>query len=392
MVCFFVFLLASTSCADSVDNKTDDKKSAESGESKPDEKRQKIALPSDLEADVLIELVSAKHYLTPSEDEVEKHFQTLTDFEDYLHTLDPYSKYVSPKKVKYIMARKTLPRDGIGIDIIENDDELLVLPIKDGALYRAGLTSPHYLKTINGKLLQFNDFNSYRFLSTMKKGDKYSVELEKNEFSTSDKYKVKVELTRRSLNYTRKKGSTRLLGIREFDRDTVPYIKKFFKKNRKFKHLVLDLRHSIGGSPHFTVDALSYFIGKGKNVVTYRSGAEKDKQGKTFDVPYSLSTSTKVTLLVSEFTASSAELFAHALKHYRPDITIIGKPSAGKCLAQKPFLLENGGALVLSVYELITPDNKSCKGKSLAVDTIIGNIELMPVDHVLKEVLAMNKE
>lgn len=361
------------------------------------------AFTEDLDTDDLVELVSTKHYKTPDAKDVQKHVQSITDFNDYLRTLDNYSTYLSPEQVAYKSARKTLPRKGIGFDIIEHDGKLLVIPLKNEALYRAGLTAPHYLKAINGKPIVFSDFDSYRFLSTMKIGKRYTVEVEPNSFvdAKSNAYEVAVKQTRRasSLHYTRKKGKARLLGIREFVRDTEPYIKNFFKKNKNIDHLVIDLRHSIGGSPHIAVDVLSYFVGKDKNVVSYRSKAEKvgkekkARQGKTFAVPYRLKDSTQLTLLMSEFTASSAELFAHALKHYRDDIVIIGKPSAGKCLAQKPFFFDHGkaGALVLSTYELVMPDETQCDSRPLAVDTALGQIELMPVDDIFKAVLAMDK-
>jgi len=344
-----------------------------------------IAFDADIDTDILIDKVSHKHYRSPTEDEVGQHVQSLTDFERYLKTLDPYSKYVKAEKVEYVRHRRTLPRKGIGMDIIESNGKLLLLPLKKGALYRSGLKTPHYLKAINGNPIQFNDFDSYRFLSTMKLADKYSVAVIKNKFSTGSNYKVRVELTRRPLHYTYKKGKTVVLGIKEFSLDTKRYLHSFFEKNKKMKHLIIDLRHCIGGSPFFTADALSYFLEAEKKVVTYRSKSiKRDKKLFTAPVPHALKKSADITFLISEFTASSAELFVRALKHYRKNTTIIGKPSAGKCLAQKPFPLENNDVLVLSIYELITPDGKGCEGKPIAVDKVVNDIELMPISHILQ--------
>lgn len=350
--------------------------------------RDSMAFSDAIDLSGLVDQVTSQHYLAPARAEVQKHLQSRTEFERYLTTLDAYSKYVDAEKVQYTRQRRTLPRNGIGLDIIESNGKLLALPIKDGALYRAGLTTAHYLNAINGKSLRFNDFASYRFLATMQRNEKYTVDVISNPFSTGKIYEARVEQTRRPLYTTQKQGNRVVLGIKEFSSGIQDYLQNFFAQQQNMSHLVLDLRHCIGGNPYATIDALNYFVPTGKKVASYRSDAtRKDQEFFTSSVRNGLKASTKVTVLVSEFTVSSTELFIHALKHYRPKITIIGKPTAGKCLAQKAFPLDNGDVLILSVYDLLPPSGVSCESLPINVDQQVNDIELMPLQHILQTIL-----
>ena len=74
-----------------------------------------------------------------------------------------------------------------------------------------------------------------------------------------------------------------------------------------------------------------------------------------------------VTLRVSRFTASSAEIFAHALKAHLPGTRVVGEATRGKCLVQQRFGLADGSELVLSTGQFLM-EGRPCEGRPLQAD------------------------
>jgi hypothetical protein len=63
----------------------------------------------------------------------------------------------------------------------------------------------------------------------------------------------------------------------------------------------------------------------------------------------------KIVLLVNEGTASSAEVFASALRDNGRTVAVVGTQTFGKGLIQHNFAMPGGGALRLTVAEYLTP-------------------------------------
>ena len=75
-----------------------------------------------------------------------------------------------------------------------------------------------------------------------------------------------------------------------------------------------------------------------------------------------------IVLLIDRGTASSAELFAAALRDNGRGV-LLGEASFGKSLIQRVFPMPNGGALKLTIGEFLTPSHGRIKpGVGLSPD------------------------
>jgi carboxyl-terminal processing protease len=119
--------------------------------------------------------------------------------------------------------------------------------------------------------------------------------------------------------------------------------------------LVLDLRNCAGGDVQEAVDMASLFLQSG--LIAYTEGQRSPRQditaqskGSTFTMP--------LVVLINHSTAGPAELVADAmLGNKRAEV--VGSPSFGVGVVQKPIPVGDGSGLLLSVAKYYGPDGKA---------------------------------
>src|SRR5690606_15017423 len=77
-----------------------------------------------------------------------------------------------------------------------------------------------------------------------------------------------------------------------------------------------------------------------------------------------------LAVLVGEGSASSSEILAHVLQHYRR-ATLIGRPTAGSVIASQYFRLRDGGELQLGTFDYRTLDGKRLEGQGVKPDIAV---------------------
>ena len=120
---------------------------------------------------------------------------------------------------------------------------------------------------------------------------------------------------------------------------------------RNPKGWVIDLRTNGGGELSAVLSIMSKFLKDGP------FGYEVDRQGRRAafgpDGSY-LPRQHPLVVLVSDSTASGAELFAAAVQHYRAG-TVVGNKTAGCAGIANRFPLEDGSGLSVTVEKLLGP-------------------------------------
>jgi len=303
-------------------------------------------------------------------------------FTAYLSKLDPYSKYFSAKEMAFKHKRAKRKRLGIGLDLLINGKKILAVPIKDSPAYQAGLTTPAYICTIDQRKIDATKFASYQFLANFIAGQNVGVQTASRKGKKLKQYQLQAKLFTQSHVSFEHLAAYDVLSIRQFSDDSTISTKQSLESLSPNKPLVIDLRFNPGGDLYATIDTLSFFL-KENMIVAYL----KEKNNRT---PLPLKTvsgkivsNKKIYLLLSQFTASSAEIFAQAIKHYLPKTIFVGSATTGKCLAQETYSLDNKSALQLSVYEVLNAQKSRCQNKPLRVDIKIKNIETMPLKQVI---------
>ncbi len=131
-------------------------------------------------------------------------------------------------------------------------------------------------------------------------------------------------------------------------------------KENKIKKLIIDLRDNPGGELASVVNALGYFVPRGKDIVSieYRNDLRNTtlrSVGIVGNKPYY----TKLVVLINESSASAAELFAGNIRDHQLG-TLVGVTSFGKGTVQDFLNLPNlgeqeFGAIKLTTAEYILP-------------------------------------
>lgn len=90
-----------------------------------------------------------------------------------------------------------------------------------------------------------------------------------------------------------------------------------------------------------------------------------------------------LAVLIGPGSASSAEILAYALKHYKRAV-LIGEPTAGVVIASQYFSLRDGGELQLGTFDFRTLDGGRLEGNGVTPD--------IPVERTLEAVRAGRDE
>jgi carboxyl-terminal processing protease len=327
-------------------------------------------------------LLTQHHFKQPNIQDSLPHTATSSQLNQYLKSLDIYSKYLSPEENSFFQKRAKLERTDIGLNLLVHESEVLAIPIIGSPAYLAGLTKPCRLLSLNGKHVDFTDFSSYRFLTELTPGDLVSIEVADPAIGKTLAYSIPVKPYGRELASYKEYGDFAVITIHEFREITTHQIQEFLPQAMRKKALLIDLRYCPGGDLYSTVDMLSLFLPPKQDVVYLTRQGQKQPialqslEGQIFK-------NKPIFLLSSKYTASSAEVFIHAIRQYLKTSRLIGGATTGKCLALEKHDLEDGSALQLSAYEILTPNRQSCNGLPIIPDTSIPDIELLDVSQAI---------
>ncbi|HEX7918708.1 MAG TPA: S41 family peptidase [Gemmatimonadales bacterium] len=127
-------------------------------------------------------------------------------------------------------------------------------------------------------------------------------------------------------------------------------------KGRGMRRAVLDLRGDPGGLIIGAIDVAGLFLPRGTLVFKTRTRRVRDDQevatqrdGSWLDLP--------LIVLIDDRSASASEALAGSLQD-NDRALIVGRRSFGKALIQRPFVLETGDVVWLTIGRVLTPSGR----------------------------------
>jgi carboxyl-terminal processing protease len=330
-----------------------------------------------------IKRVVSKHHI--SQPPAETIFvSSLAGVNEYLKTLDPYSKYLSVEE--YIRLRQIEAGNyiGIGAELVPDGNGILLIPFNEGPAYKAGIKTPHRLNAINGRRTSGMDVDDIGGLLKGTRGsvvklDVSSLDGNKHKFYSivsSNFFLPPVEII--------KETSFVYLRIHRFiSRRTVSSLKVALEKIKaKGLPIILDLRNSPGGDLYEAMDALSLFlpgwmfIGK---LVKY-GGDEQI----FYSLPDQQIVFKKILIFIGPATASAGEVFVATLKHYSKAV-VIGQQTYGKCTSQAFYELSDRSALKLTNSKIIYSSGEHCNRIGIIPDIMVEDSQLYQTETLISK-------
>ena len=275
-----------------------------------------------------------------------------------LSSLDPHTIYLDSKQYRKFLSISTGKAFGIGFffEIIDGFPTVISIipggPAAESPIHAGDIL----LKVDNKSAIKISEPDLMILLSG-EKGSKVKLTLQ--DYLTGKEYNVilkRDEIPIRSINYYYILGqNTGYIKINHFSKTTSEELQTVLDglSKRNMKSLVLDLRGNPGGILQSAIQVADLFL-PGGNVIMTTNGRKKDAN----QVYYSTDDDTQpfypMIVLVDRGSASASEIVAGALQEHDRAF-IIGTNSFGKGLVQGTFLLNDGGAILMTIARYFTP-------------------------------------
>ncbi len=276
-----------------------------------------------------------------------------------LNTLDPHSTYVSAEQAEQTRDRYRGSFGGIGIrfDVLE-DTARVVSPLGGGPSEKAGVLSGDRIVEIGDSSAIGLSMQDIRDRLTGQIGTKVSFTVyrplsDTRHTFTIERGEIPLYSVHSSYMMDEKTG---YIEIGRFAKSTPDeFMEKVDTlKKQGMNRLVLDLRQNPGGVMEAAVKITDEILGEGGATIVETRG-RSDNINRTLRAESGGALASQpITVLVDGNSASASEILAGALQDHDRAL-IVGRRTFGKGLVQKPFRLNDGSFLQLTVGRYYTP-------------------------------------
>ncbi len=288
-----------------------------------------------------------------------------------LAALDPHSMYMPPQKLEETEEDLAGNFSGIGIQFnVPNDTATVIEVIPGGPAEKIGMQAGDRLLKVDTTNIAGVKFPQDSMVRRMKgpSGTKVVVTVKrKNEVIPFEITRDKIPTHSVDAAFM-VSDTTGFLRLSKFSRTTYKEFASAAEglKSTGMKHLIVDLRDNSGGYFDQALLLSNLFLNRGKDIV-YLEGLHRDRQVFQADGTGGLQ-DMGLTLLVSDGSASSSEIFAGAMQdNHRA--TLVGRRTYGKGLVQEPVNFTDGSGIRITVARYYTPSGR-CIQKPISDDYI----------------------
>lgn len=279
-----------------------------------------------------------------------------------LENLDPHSYYISAEEYQTVRERMQGNFEGIGVEFIIKDDQLVVVtPLAGGPSEEAGILPGDKIMVVEGDTIGGEGITSEIVMDKLKgpKGSKVKLGIARKGHDDLLEFIIKrdripIHSVVASFKVSEKVGYVK---ITQFAATTY---KEFYEdvldlRDEGAESLIIDLRGNAGGYLDQATGIIQEFLDEDKLMVYTEGRTQKReldisrKKGKFRDM--------EVVILLNQGSASASEIVAGALQDWDRAITV-GRRSFGKGLVQNEFNLGDESAIRLTVARYYTPTGR----------------------------------
>jgi carboxyl-terminal processing protease len=280
---------------------------------------------------------------------------------------DPYSVLLAGADFKELTEKTSGNYAGLGIQIDVRDGWITVVaPLPDSPAERAGIQTGDQIVEVDGKTTQ--GWNSDQAVKSLRgePGSNVAILIRRAGFDEAIPYK----LNRATIHFksvpagTEFDGGVGYISLNPVQETSAQELRDEMTAMRAkgMKSLVLDLRNNPGGLLDQGIKVSDLFLDPGQEVVSTR-GRARGSTRQFFDEGKQFDPSLPIVVLVSEGTASAAEIIAGAMQDHDRAL-IVGTPTFGKGLVQTLYPLGEETALKLTTARWFTPSGRTIQRKA----------------------------
>jgi carboxyl-terminal processing protease len=285
---------------------------------------------------------------------------------------DPYSSFMEPDATKSFMEDLSGEISGIGAQIEEKDNKIIIVaPLPGSPAEKIGIKPQDQVVKIDGTDTTNMALNEAIDRIRGKAGTKVKLSVIHSGSTTPVEYEITRETIKvESVNWKMLPGNIGYIQITQFGDDTTDLFKQAAKEidAKNPKGVIIDLRSNPGGYLETAVDVSSMFD-KDKVVVQEKYKDGHIDQSKTNNSDPILG-KYKVIVLVDGGSASASEIVAGALQDWGK-AKLVGQKTFGKGSVQELENLNGGSTLRITVAKWLTPNGRTIDGTGLEPDYVV---------------------
>ena len=278
-----------------------------------------------------------------------------------LQSLDPYSAYMSPEVFKNMQTETRGEFGGLGIEVsMEHGVVKVITPMDNSPATRVGVKAGDYIVKINGIQVQGKSLSEAVDLMRGPVGSEIEITVRRRGVKKALTFNIKRENIEidsvKSEIINDEVGYLRLTAFNENSSNQVRKKINNFKKTKKIKKYILDLRNNPGGLLSQAIKITDFFLDNGEIVST--KSKKKTENRRWFANEGDIINGQTLVVLINYGSASASEIVAGALKDHKRAI-LVGESTYGKGSVQSILPLENDGAIRLTVSKYYLPSGTS---------------------------------
>ena len=290
-----------------------------------------------------------------------------------LQSLDPYSAYMSPDSLKNMQTETSGEFGGLGIEVsMEAGVVKVISPIDNSPAEEVGVKAGDYIVKIDDVQVQGKTLSEAVELMRGPVGSDIEITVRRRGERKALIFTITREIIQvASVKSEIKDDQTAYIRLTSFNENSSKQIKnkiKEFKKNKKIKNYILDLRNNPGGLLSQAIKISDYFLENGEIVST--KSKRKYENRKWFAKKGDIIDGETMVILINYGSASASEIVAGALQDHKRAI-LVGESTYGKGSVQSIIPLENEGAIRLTVSKYYLPSGKSISRVGVNPDIVI---------------------
>lgn len=279
---------------------------------------------------------------------------------------DPYTRYLKPKEYNKLLEENKGIYGGVGLYLEYKDGQLIIFkPIKNSPAAQAGLLPGDRIIAIDHRPTDDMSKENATAAILGPPGTTVVLTIQRGEAHLCTTREI--ALTRAlidpsiewEIKWDRDVGKIGWISLTQFTQETGTDLERTLQMftREQVTGIVLDLRYNPGGLLISAVEVASQFLpgSAGHPLVSLQYRNQNTETFTAFPNPHP---SFPLVVLVNEWSASSSEIVAGAIKDLGAGV-LVGNTTFGKGLVQDVIPLRDGGALYLTVARYLTAGGHS---------------------------------